>query len=91
MRSCESYEIRSLEDLARACKEPAKHKKLRKWHAEPRKTCHDCSHLGTKQERFFGCEIVGYYCKLGVKNRRDDPNRKDGKCVRFELKERREC
>jgi len=87
MRSCESYEIRSLEDLARACKEPAKHKKLRKWHAEPRKTCHECSHLGTKYQGI----LAVYYCELEVKNRRDDPNRKDGKCVRFELKERREC
>ena len=45
------------------------------------RTCYDCSHLERKKGKYG---LTEPYCELSIKNKRDDPNRKDGKCLRFE-------
>ena len=48
--------------------------------------CYDCENLIYKPEKHFGFVTKIPHCGAGVTNRRDDPNRKNGKCMKFKQK-----
>lgn len=49
-------------------------------------TCFDCANQVEKTENLYGFPSKIPYCGIGVTNRIDDPNRKDGKCQKFKPK-----